>query len=97
VLAVLTLAAVASLLLRDAAPAWFPAGAHATLGALPLVLVAVAYLAYTFQTAAGVWTVAQAAVLVLAFLFWAANQLWPLIPQAGLFNAIGLNGGPAQP
>jgi hypothetical protein len=35
---------------------------------------------------------AKAAMLAVAFLFWAANQIWPNLPQATLFNdiAIGL-------
>lgn len=35
---------------------------------------------------------AKAMVLATAFLFWSANQLWPKLPQASLFNdvAIGL-------
>jgi hypothetical protein len=34
----------------------------------------------------------KAILLAVAFLFWAANQFWPNLPQAGLFNdiAIGL-------
>ncbi len=35
---------------------------------------------------------AKAILLAAAFLFWAANQFWPNLPQATLFNdiAIGL-------
>ena len=32
----------------------------------------------------------KAVMLALAFLFWAANQLWPDLPQATLFNDIAI-------
>ena len=34
--------------------------------------------------------VVKAALLAIAFLFWAANQLWPDIPQATFFNDIAI-------
>jgi len=33
---------------------------------------------------------AKAIMLAAAFLFWAANQLWPALPQATLFNDIAI-------
>jgi hypothetical protein len=33
---------------------------------------------------------AKAVMLAVAFLFWAANQLWPNSPQATLFNDIAI-------
>jgi hypothetical protein len=32
----------------------------------------------------------KALLLAIAFLFWAANQLWPDLPQATLFNDIAI-------
>jgi hypothetical protein len=32
----------------------------------------------------------KAMMLAVAFLFWAANQLWPDLPQATLFNDIAI-------
>ncbi len=29
-------------------------------------------------------------MLAVAFLFWAANQLWPNLPQATLFNDVAI-------
>jgi uncharacterized membrane protein len=34
--------------------------------------------------------VVKAIMLAVAFLFWAANQLWPDLPQATLFNDIAI-------
>jgi hypothetical protein len=32
----------------------------------------------------------KAILLAVAFLFWAANQLWPELPQATLFNDLAI-------
>jgi hypothetical protein len=32
----------------------------------------------------------KAVMLAVAFLFWGANQLWPNLPQATLFNDIAI-------
>ena len=32
----------------------------------------------------------KAVLLVAAFLFWAANQFWPELPQATLFNDVAI-------
>jgi hypothetical protein len=94
-LGVLTLIDVAMLLAQDAAPRWFPAPSHALLAALSLALIAFAYLVFQFtrrDVRVGLGAMGKAALLAAAFLFWAANQWWPTLPAAGLFNdiAIGL-------
>ena len=91
-LGVVTLAGVAALLLWDAFPSLFPAHSHETLGAFSLVMIALAYLVYQWERRAAPPEAVKAILLAAAFLFWAANQFWPNLPQAGLFNdiAIGL-------
>jgi hypothetical protein len=91
-LGIVTLAGVAALFAWDARPALFPAGAHAILGALPLAMIAVAYLLYQAARRPSPAETAKAITLAIAFLFWSANQFWPDIPQSTVFNdiAIGL-------
>jgi hypothetical protein len=92
VLGVVALASVAVLFAWDALPQLFPAGAHNVLGAFPLAIIAFAYLLYQSAHRPARMEVVKAILLAIAFLFWAANQLWPNLPQAILFNdiAIGL-------
>jgi hypothetical protein len=92
ILGAITLAGVAILFVWDAFPRLFPAGSHDVLAAFPLVAIALAYLSYQIAHRPARMEFAKAAMLALAFLFWAANQLWPNLPQATLFNdiAIGL-------
>jgi hypothetical protein len=90
VLGVLTLASVVVLLVWDAAPGLFPARAHDVLGAFPLAMIAVAYLAYQAAHRPARLEVVKAVLLAVAFLFWAANQLWPDIPQSTLCNDIAI-------
>jgi len=89
-LGVISLAAVAALLAWDAMPSVFPPKAHDVLGALPLALIAFAYLAYQAGRRPEPLELLKAIMLALAFLFWAANQLWPEIPQATLFNDVAI-------
>ena len=90
ILGVVSLVSVAVLLAWDAAPTLFPPRAHDVLGALPLAMIAVAYLAYQAAHRPAPLEVVKAALLAIAFLFWAANQLWPDIPQSVLFNDIAI-------
>jgi hypothetical protein len=92
ILGVVTLASVAVLFAWDAFPRLFPAKAHDILAAFPLALIAVAYLVYQAAHRPARLEVVKAVLLAVAFLFWAANQFWPDISQATLFNdiAIGL-------
>src|SRR5579863_593829 len=90
ILGIVSLVSVVVLLVWDAAPKLFPAGAHAVLGAFPLAMIAFAYLAYQAAHRPAPLEVLKAVLLAIAFLFWAANQLWPDIPQSMLFNDIAI-------
>jgi len=90
ILGAITLVAVAVLLARDAFPERFPPGSHEVLGALPLALIALAYLAYQVTHRPASREVLKAVMLAVAFLFWAANQLWPDSHPAALFNDIAV-------
>jgi len=92
ILGISTLVGSVVLLAWDAFPAHFPARAHDYLGAFPLAMIAFAYLLYQSAHRPARMEVVKAILLAIAFLFWAANQLWPNLPQAILFNdiAIGL-------
>jgi hypothetical protein len=91
-LGVITLASVTMLLVKDGAPQFFPTGSHDTLAAFSLATIAVAYVIFQIVQRAALAEMGKAILLAAAFLFWAANQFWPNLPQAALFNdiAIGL-------
>jgi hypothetical protein len=90
IIGAITLATVAVLFAWDAFPTRFPPRAHDVLGALPLALIALAYLAYQGIHRPAPLELVKAIMLAVAFLFWAANQLWPDIPLATLFNDIAI-------
>src|SRR5271169_4773833 len=92
ILGAITLASVVVLFVWDAFPRLFPAKAHDVLGAFPLAMIAVAYLVYQSAHRPARLEVVKAVMLAVAFLFWAANQFWPDLSEATLFNdiAIGL-------
>ena len=90
ILGVVTLAAVVVLLVWDAFPAAFPPRSHDYLGAFSLAMIAVAYLAYQLERRPVAADCLKAIMLAAAFLFWAANQLWPNSPRATLFNDIAI-------
>ena len=73
-LGVVTLASVVVLFVWDACPGLFPATAHDLLGALPLALIAVAYLVYQTTRRPGAAELFKAILLAAAFLFWAATR-----------------------
>jgi hypothetical protein len=89
-LGAITLASVVALLAWDLFPNWFPVHAHDILGALPLALIAVAYLAYQAARKPGKAEVLKAVLLALAFFFWAGNQLWPLAACSTLLNDLAI-------
>ncbi len=89
-LGALTLLAVAVLLLWDVAPGLFPASSHAVLGALPLGLIAIAYLTYQGYRRPLRRELLKAVLLALAFAFWATNQALPNLAQATLFNDLAI-------
>ena len=90
ILGFVTLADVAVLLVWDAFPRMFPAGSHEILAAFSLAMIAVAYLFYQAVHRPSRKESLKAVLLALAFLFWAANQLWPALPEATLFNDIAI-------
>ena len=91
-LGLVTLITVVLLFVQDTAPRLFPAGSHDFLAAFSLAMIAVAYMAFQLVRRGAFAELARAILLAAAFLFWAANQFWPGVPRAALFNdiAIGL-------
>jgi hypothetical protein len=92
VLGIITLAAVALLFAEDARPQLFPAQSHEVLAAFSLAMIACAYMVFQLAHRRPLAELFKTILLAAAFLFWAANQLWPKLPRAALFNdiAIGL-------
>ena len=90
ILCVVTLISVGVLLVWDIVPALFPANAHDILAALPLAMIACACLVYEAVRRPSRSELIKAILLACAFLFWAANQLWPTLRQATLFNDLAI-------
>lgn len=90
ILGTVTLADVVALLIWDVFPERFPVRSHEFLAAFSLSLIAVAYLLYQVLCRPHWKELLKAVMLSAAFLFWAANQLWPALPQATLFNDIAI-------
>ena len=90
VLCILTLAGVVALLAWDLRPGMFSASAHDYLAALPLAMIAVVCLVYEAMRRPTRSELIKAVLLACAFLFWAANQMWPSLPQATLFNDLAI-------
>ncbi len=89
-LGVITLGSVFLLLVWDIDPKLFPVRAHNLLGALPLALIAVAYLLYQSVRRPGAAELFKAVLLAIAFLLWAANQFWPESTRATLYNDLAI-------
>jgi len=90
ILSVVTLVSVGVLLAWDAFPRLFPTGSHNLLGAFPLAMIAFAYIVYQSAHRPARMEFVKAIMLAVAFLFWAANQLWPDLRQATLFNDVAI-------
>jgi hypothetical protein len=93
VLGAIALAGAGLLFVWEALPDVFPARSHDFLAAFSLAMIAMAYVVYQAAHGArwlGRGELAKAILLAAAFLFWAANQLWPHWPQATLFNDIAI-------
>jgi hypothetical protein len=90
VLGIVTLLSVVVLFAWDFVPRLFPPRAHDVLAAFPLAMIALAYLVYQAAHRPARLEVVKAMMLAVAFLFWAANQFWPDLPQATLFNDIAI-------
>jgi hypothetical protein len=89
-LVALTFASAAALVAWDLAAGCFPPRSHEVLGALPLALVAAAYLVHVGARRASGHDLVQALLLAAAFLFWAANQYWPAATHATLWNDLAV-------
>ncbi len=89
-LGVLALASAAALMAWDVVPSLFRARVHDMLGVLALALIAFAYLVHQVILRPGHKDLLKAILLAMAFLFWAANQLWPDSPRATLFNDLAI-------
>ena len=87
---IVTLASVVILFVWNAVPQFFPPRTHDFLGAFSLAMIAVAYLVYQAAHRPSGRELAKAVMLAIAFLFWAANQLWPASRHATLFNDIAI-------
>ena len=90
VLGVVTLISLGVLLAWHVNPKFFPARAHDFLAAFPLAVIAIAYVLYQSARRPATKELVKAIMLAVAFLFWAANQLWPDLRQATLFNDIAI-------
>jgi hypothetical protein len=86
ILGVLTLISVAALLGLDAMPSILPGKPHDAVAAFALGMIAFAYLVYQSAHRPPGREVLKAVILALAFVCWAANQVWPDARQAVLFN-----------
>ena len=84
------LGSVGVLFIWDASPQLFPARAHEILASFPLAMIALAYIVYQCARRPARMEFVKAIMLAIAFLFWAANQLWPDLRQATLFNDIAI-------
>ncbi len=89
-LGVVTLTSVGMLLVWDFSPGFFPANAHDFLAGFPLAMIAFVYLLYQSMHRPATKEFVKAIVLAAAFIFWAANQFWPNLHQATLFNDIAI-------
>lgn len=89
-LGIITLAGVGLLLLWDIFSNSFPARSHDFLAAFPLAMIAVVWLIHEGLRRPARSEIFRAVLLACAFLFWAANQLWPTLRQATLFNDIAI-------
>ena len=90
VLGVLTFVSLGMLLAWNVNPKFFPLRAHGFLAAIPLAMIAIAYLLYQSARRPSAKEFLKAMMLAVAFLFWAANQLWPDLREATLLNDIAI-------
>jgi hypothetical protein len=89
-LAALTLAAAGLLLLADSLTSALARRQHDLLGALPLALIAIAYLLHQSVLRPAPKELLKTVLVAAAFLFWAANQVWPDPFQAMVFNDVAI-------
>jgi hypothetical protein len=89
-LGAITILTLVPLLAWDASPESFPERAHDPLAALPLAMIALACMVHHAVRRSSLPEFAKGLMLAAAFLFWAANQLWPQHPLATLFNDVAI-------
>jgi hypothetical protein len=89
-LGVITMVCVVVLLASDVFPRLLPAGTHGFVEAVPLALIALAYLLYQAMHRPSIREWLKAVLLAAAFLFWSANQFWPNHHRATVFNDIAI-------
>jgi len=89
-LGAITLAAVGLLLAADLVPTWLTRQNHDRLGAMPLALIAIAYLLHQTVLRPAPKEVLKTVLVAVAFLFWSANQVWPAPFAAMVFNDIAI-------
>jgi hypothetical protein len=90
ILGAVTLAVVGAVLLCDAFPHMLAGKSHDILAAVSLASIAFAYLIYQAAHRPPWREWAKAIMLALAFLFWAANQVWPDPHQAVILNDLAI-------
>jgi hypothetical protein len=90
ILGVVSLTGAGALFAWEFFPRLFPARSHDFLAAFSLATIAFAYLVYQIAHRPARMEFAKAIMLAVAFLFWAANQLWPDARQAILFNDVAI-------
>jgi len=89
-LGILTLGVVVAVLLYDAFPLLLPFRFHDRLAAVSLAMIAFSYLVYQAAHRPGWREWVKAILLAVAFLFWAANQVWPDQRQAIILNDLAI-------
>jgi hypothetical protein len=89
-LGALTVLTLVPLLIWDTSPERFPERAHDSLAALPLALIALAWVLHRATRRSPLPELGKAFLLGAAFLFWAANQFWPDQPLATMFNDVAI-------
>ena len=84
------LAVVAAVLVCDGFPGLAPGRTHDVLAAVSLASIAGAYLVYQGAHRPPWREWVKAILLAVAFLLWAANQVWPNARQATIFNDLAI-------
>jgi hypothetical protein len=90
ILGSLTLGVVGVVLLCDGFPTLLPGKSHDRLAAISLTLIAISYLVYQAAHRPPWREWVKAVMLALAFLFWAANQVWPDARRAVILNDLAI-------
>jgi hypothetical protein len=89
-LSLIALGSVAVLVVSDVIPGILPAVAHNFLGALGLTLIALGYIAYQTIRHPGSTELLKSFLLSIAFLLWAAKEVWPAKPDATVLNDMAI-------